>query len=183
MAQGSQFLWNWPIKGPLVWTTEIREISVFKAGTWRQVQSRQRLIASVQEIPAQVSLTPPVRVLRFCPNFRLCHPGNLRSMLPTSASIFTCKIGKALPVPPCLPCWVAVRNKWHQWVWKGLHDYPVWGFPGYSVVKTPPFQCRGYGFDPWLGNKNPTWLEVWPKNNFFKINKTVQSFVQAQWPP
>ena len=28
-----------------------------------------------------------------------------------------------------------------------------WGdFPGGPVVKTPYFQCRGRGFDPWLGN-------------------------------
>ena len=26
------------------------------------------------------------------------------------------------------------------------------GFPGGPVVKTLSFQCRGHGFDPWLGN-------------------------------
>ena len=25
-------------------------------------------------------------------------------------------------------------------------------FPGSPVVKTPPFHCRGHGFDPWSGN-------------------------------
>ena len=25
-------------------------------------------------------------------------------------------------------------------------------FPGGPVVKSPCFQCRGWGFDPWLGN-------------------------------
>ena len=25
-------------------------------------------------------------------------------------------------------------------------------FPGGLVVRTLPFQCRGHGFDPWLGN-------------------------------
>ena len=25
-------------------------------------------------------------------------------------------------------------------------------FPGGPAVKTPCFQCRGYGFDPWSGN-------------------------------
>ena len=27
-----------------------------------------------------------------------------------------------------------------------------WDFPGGPVVKTPHSQCRGHGFDPWLGN-------------------------------
>ena len=30
-----------------------------------------------------------------------------------------------------------------------------WDFPGSPVVKTPRFHCRGCGFDPWLGNKDP----------------------------
>ena len=29
-------------------------------------------------------------------------------------------------------------------------------FPGGPVVKTPCFQCRGRGFDPWSGNSDPT---------------------------
>ena len=28
----------------------------------------------------------------------------------------------------------------------------VWDFPGGPVVKTLRFQCRGPGFEPWLGN-------------------------------
>ena len=32
----------------------------------------------------------------------------------------------------------------------------VWDFRGGPVVKTPRFQCRGCGFNPWLGNKIPT---------------------------
>ena len=28
----------------------------------------------------------------------------------------------------------------------------IWGFPGGPVVKILCFQCRGHGFDPWLGN-------------------------------
>lgn len=28
----------------------------------------------------------------------------------------------------------------------------VWDFPGGSAVETPPFHCRGQGFDPRLGN-------------------------------
>ena len=27
-----------------------------------------------------------------------------------------------------------------------------WGFPGGPVVRSPCFQCRGYGFYSWLGN-------------------------------
>ena len=30
----------------------------------------------------------------------------------------------------------------------------LWDFPGGQVVKTLGFQCRGRGFDPWLGNQD-----------------------------
>ena len=30
-----------------------------------------------------------------------------------------------------------------------------WDFPGGPVGKTPCSQCRGLGFDPWLGNYIP----------------------------
>ena len=30
-------------------------------------------------------------------------------------------------------------------------------FSGAPVVKTPCFQCRRHGFDPWSGNKDPTY--------------------------
>ena len=38
-----------------------------------------------------------------------------------------------------------------------LTHFPSRGgsFPGDPVVKTPRFQCRGCGFDPWMGNKIP----------------------------
>ena len=29
-------------------------------------------------------------------------------------------------------------------------------FAGDPVVKTLSFQCKGLGFDPWLGNRDPT---------------------------
>ena len=28
-------------------------------------------------------------------------------------------------------------------------------FPSGPVVKTPGFNCRGWGFDPWSGKKDP----------------------------
>ena len=28
----------------------------------------------------------------------------------------------------------------------------IWDLPGGPLVKTPHVQCRGQGFDPWLGN-------------------------------
>ena len=41
---------------------------------------------------------------------------------------------------------------------------PVSGdFPGSPVVKTLCFQCRVFGFDPWLENQDPTGCVVWPK--------------------
>ena len=84
-----------------------------------------KTVHSNPEIPAKISLTPPVQVPRFCPSSRLPHTEDLRPMLPTSASIFTCKMGMPLPVPPCLPCWVAVWNKWDRWAWKGPQNRQV----------------------------------------------------------
>ena len=37
----------------------------------------------------------------------------------------------------------------------------AWDFPGGPVVKTLRFHCRGRGFDPWLGNQDPTCCMVW----------------------
>ena len=36
-------------------------------------------------------------------------------------------------------------------------------FPGGPVVRTAHFHCRGYGFDPWLGNSDPTNCTARPK--------------------
>ena len=36
-------------------------------------------------------------------------------------------------------------------------------FPGGPVVKTLSLQCKGCGFDPWLGNKDPAYCLVWQK--------------------
>ena len=35
-------------------------------------------------------------------------------------------------------------------------------FPRGPVVKTPYFQGRGHGFEPWLGSQNPTHCGEWP---------------------
>ena len=34
---------------------------------------------------------------------------------------------------------------------------------GSPVVKTPSFQCRGCGFNPWLEDKDPTCCKAWPE--------------------
>ena len=39
-------------------------------------------------------------------------------------------------------------DKWRSWHIKNLGDF----FRGGPVIKTPPFQCRGHGFDPWSGS-------------------------------
>ena len=36
-------------------------------------------------------------------------------------------------------------------------------FPGGPEVRTPCFQCRGHGFDPWYGISDPANREGWPK--------------------
>ena len=40
----------------------------------------------------------------------------------------------------------------------------AWDFPGSSVVKNPPFHCRLHGFQPWLGNYDPTCYTMQPKH-------------------
>ena len=40
-----------------------------------------------------------------------------------------------------------------------------WNFKKCNLQGLPwwsSFHCGGWGFDPWLGNKDPTYLEVWP---------------------
>ena len=45
-------------------------------------------------------------------------------------------------------------------------------FPGYPVVKTPRFQCRGRGgFHPWSGNKDPTCCATWQKGEGSEIQE------------
>ena len=47
-------------------------------------------------------------------------------------------------------CWEALSVYWFRELWnKGKLG---WDFLGGPVVKTPHFQCRGCGFDPWLEN-------------------------------
>ena len=57
---------------------------------------------------------------------------------------------------------------------KAKLSYPLplrswWDFPGSPVVKILCFQCRGHGFDSWLGNKDPTCCMAQPKEK--KMNK------------
>ena len=44
-------------------------------------------------------------------------------------------------------------------------------FPGSPVVKTPSFQYRGRGFDPWLRNQDPTCHVVQSKNKIKKLKR------------
>ena len=58
--------------------------------------------------------------------------------------------------------------------WKGYWSCGIfWDFPGYPVVKTPPFQCKWRKFDPWSGNLNPACCSAWPlqkkKENIWHI--------------
>ena len=48
-------------------------------------------------------------------------------------------------------------------------------FPGGPVVWTLSFHCRRQGFDPWLGNPDPTSCKVWPF--FFNYGK-VQTYTE-----
>ena len=54
------------------------------------------------------------------------------------AAIFT--IAKIWKQPKCPSTDDQIKKMWYR------------EFPGSQVVKTLRFHCRGYGFDPWLGN-------------------------------
>jgi len=45
-------------------------------------------------------------------------------------------------------------NKAHRksQTFSGTKKPKVWEFPGGPAVSTPPFRCRGHGFDPSSGN-------------------------------
>ena len=45
------------------------------------------------------------------------------------------------------------------------------------MVKTVPFECRGHGIKPWLGNKDPTCCTVQKKK---KPTKTKQDFREIE---
>ena len=47
------------------------------------------------------------------------------------------------------------------------------------MVKTVPFECRGHGIKPWLGNKDPTCCTVGKKKKT-KQKKTKQDFREIQ---
>ena len=43
----------------------------------------------------------------------------------------------------------------------------IWDFPGGPVVEPLSFQSKGVGFDPWLGNEDPSCCAVQPRNYIF----------------
>ena len=58
---------------------------------------------------------------------------------------------------------------------------PRQNFPDGPVVKTPHFQSRGCGFNPWLGKQDPTHRTV----RRFKINTeewAQATFTSRKWP-
>ena len=44
-----------------------------------------------------------------------------------------------------------------------------WEFSGGAVGRTLRFHCQEPGFNPWLGNEDPTSLEGQPKKKFFLV--------------
>ena len=53
-----------------------------------------------------------------------------------------------------------------------------WDFSGSPVVKTPSVQCRGFGFNVWLGNWDPTCFAA--KNKILKNFKLKQKEVKTE---
>ena len=61
---------------------------------------------------------------------------------------------------------------------RGVHS-------GGSTVKTLHFHCRGWGFDSWLGNKDPTWCVARPLPPK-SLNNPVclhSLFLRSTWDP
>ena len=72
--------------------------------------------------------------------------------------------------------------------WKGYWSCGIfWDFPGYPVVKTPPFQCRRCKFDPWSGNLNPACAQHDPskkrKREHLAYFKYLQQLPIEHLPP
>ena len=65
--------------------------------------------------------------------------------------------------------------------WEGRKD--VWrmgdrDFSGGPEVKTPRFHCRWHGFNPWLGNEDPTRHTVRTKNNIKKKKAIIKWLIE-----
>ena len=57
-----------------------------------------------------------------------------------------------------------------------------WDFPSGPVVKTPLFQCRGWGSDPWSRSYDPTCCAVQPKRKRF-LYFNILSWKKNKKPP
>ena len=61
-----------------------------------------------------------------------------------------------------------VWRKTIRWTQHGVgyqKRLPEWDFPGGSMAKTPHSQCRGPGFDPWIGKI--LWRKAWQPTPVF----------------
>lgn len=53
---------------------------------------------------------------------------------------------------PSCPSFSSLNSPYHPSSLENCRNLTLkWGFTGLLWVKTPPFQCRGHGFDPWAG--------------------------------
>ena len=60
-----------------------------------------------------------------------------------------------------------IKKMWHIYTmgyYSAIKKNRIWHFPAGPVVKTRCSQCRGHGFNPWLGNENAAcWLPLLAK--------------------
>ena len=75
----------------------------------------------------------------------------------------------------------SLSHLWKSWGWLWSYRLQKACFPGGLVVKTLHCQWRGRGFDPWLGNWDPTCCIVWPKDFFKKLACIRGTFFSSVW--
>ena len=62
------------------------------------------------------------------------------------------KVGRWKRVEQCIQDQTALLGHTGNWRHSEWLKINIKDFPGRQVVKTPCFQCRGHGFNPWSGN-------------------------------
>ena len=85
-----------------------------------------------------------------------------------------------------LNCWI-LPNTWNRIninLPQILSNYWRGDFPGFPVIKTLHFHCRGYTFNPWWAKFHMLWgLEKKKKKNLFKILKRKEHFLTHSMSP
>ena len=78
-----------------------------------------------------------------------CQPDTAGAIFCSHSEFWLLNAEKNHPVQKSF-CWQEKK------LWKIMKSCDMWGFPGVQVVRTLDFHCWRLGFNPWLGNWDPT---------------------------